>query len=139
MFDIFKHPGLTHFCIFQKRATLLHSNHFFGRTSEIRAHENFGRISSVLGEIRSMLSQVSPDLGELHSNQQKFARYFWGWNLTARFRPFQAKKTNMSSDLDEISRKYAKVGDALSHLKRPEKANWPHSLFKILNLQLFWA
>jgi hypothetical protein len=75
-----------------------------GESAQLRfALENVGRISSDLGEFRPLFSQRICWLGEISPKSKEICPKFSGRNLTARIRPFRARKIiTVFSDLQRI-------------------------------------
>jgi hypothetical protein len=64
-----------------------------GESAQLRfALNNFGRISSDLGEFRPFCSRIICCFGEISPKSKEIGPKFWGRNLTARIRPFRARK-----------------------------------------------
>jgi hypothetical protein len=64
-----------------------------GESAQLRfALKYFGRISSDLGEFRPFCSRRICCFGEISPKSKQIRPKFWGRNLTARIRPFRARK-----------------------------------------------
>jgi hypothetical protein len=66
---------------------------FSPESAQLRfALKNFGRISSDLGEFHPFCSRRICCFGEISPKSKEIRPKFWGRNLTARIRPFRARK-----------------------------------------------
>jgi hypothetical protein len=66
---------------------------FSGESAQLRfALKNFGRIYSDLGEFRPLFSRRICCFGEISPKSKEIRPKFLGRNLTARIRPFRARK-----------------------------------------------
>jgi hypothetical protein len=64
-----------------------------GESAQLRfALKNFGRNSPNLGEFRPLLSRKICCFGEIPPKSKEIRPKIWGRNLTARIRPFRARK-----------------------------------------------